>query len=166
MAKMIGAEVFTTVSTDEKAELARGAGADHVINYAEADFAEAIEHLAGPRPLDVVYDGVGKSTFEGGLRVLRPRGLMATFGNASGPVDPVSPLTLSTNGSLYLTRPSLGNYTQTREELIGRTDDLFAWIAEGRLDVRIGDRLPLPEAAEAHRRLEGRMTTGKVLLTT
>ncbi len=166
MAKMIGAEVFTTVSTSDKAQLARAAGADHVVNYAEVDFVEAIEDIAGPRPLDVVYDGVGRSTFEGGLRLLRPRGLMATFGNASGPVDPVSPLTLSTHGSLFLTRPSLGNYTRTRDELLGRTDDLFAWISAGRLDVRIGERLALAEAAEAHRRLEGRLTTGKVLLTT
>ncbi len=166
MAKLRGAEVFTTVSTVEKAGLAAGAGADHVINYAETNFADAIEAIAGSRPLDVVYDGVGKTTFDDGLRLLRPRGLMATFGNASGPVDPVSPLTLSANGSIFLTRPSLGSYTLTREELVGRADDLFAWIGAGQLDVRIGDRLPLAEAAEAHRRLEGRLTTGKVLLTT
>lgn len=163
MAKLKGAEVFTTVSTAAKAELAAGAGADHVINYAETNFADAIEAIAGPRPLDVVYDGVGKTTFDDGLRLLRPRGLMATFGNASGPVDPISPLILS-NGSLFLTRPTLGSYTQTREELVGRADELFDWIAAGRLDVRIGERLPLAEAAEAHRRLEGRRTTGKVVL--
>ncbi len=163
MAKLKGAEVFTTVSTAAKAELAAGAGADHVINYAETNFADAIEAIAGPRPLDVVYDGVGKTTFHDGLRLLRPRGLMATFGNASGPVDPISPLILS-NGSLFLTRPTLGSYAQTRDELVGRTDELFAWMAAGQLDVRIGDRLPLAEAAEAHRRLEGRRTTGKVVL--
>ncbi|MEZ5376736.1 MAG: quinone oxidoreductase [Acidimicrobiales bacterium] len=163
MAKLKGAEVFTTVSTAEKAELATGAGADHVINYAEENFADAIEAIAGKRPLDVVYDGVGKTTFDDGLRLLRPRGLMATFGNASGPVDPISPLVLS-NGSLFLTRPTLGSYTQTREELVGRTDELFGWMAEGKLDVRIGERIPLAEAAEAHRLLEGRQTTGKVLL--
>ncbi len=163
MAKRKGAEVFTTVSTPAKAELAAGAGADHVINYVETNFADAIEEIAGPRPLDVVYDGVGKTTFDDGLRLLRPRGLMATFGNASGPVDPISPLVLS-NGSLFLTRPTLGNYTQTREELVGRADELFDWMAAGQLDVRIGERLPLVEAAEAHRRLEGRRTTGKVVL--
>lgn len=163
MAKLKGAEVFTTVSTAAKAELAAGAGADHVINYAETNFADAIEAIAGPRPLDVVYDGVGNTTFHDGLRLLRPRGLMATFGNASGPVDPISPLILS-NGSLFLTRPTLGSYAQTRDELVGRTDELFAWMAAGQLDVRIGDRLPLAEAAEAHRRLEGRRTTGKVVL--
>ncbi len=166
MAKMTGAEVFTTVSSAEKAELARGAGADHVIDYATDDFVAAIEAIAGPRAIDVVYDGVGKTTFEGGLKVLRPRGLLATFGNASGPVDPISPLVLSTNGSLYLTRPTMGSYTRTREELVGRTDELFGWVADGLLDVRIGERHPLADAAEAHRRLEGRQTTGKVLLVT
>ncbi len=165
MAKLKGAEVFSTVSTAAKAELAAGAGADHVINYAETNFADAIEEIAGPRPLDVVYDGVGKTTFHDGLRLLRARGLMATFGNASGPVDPISPLLLSTNGSLYLTRPTLGSYARTREELVGRADELFGWMASNQLDVRIGDRLPLADAAEAHRRLEGRLTTGKVLLT-
>ncbi len=165
MAKLKGAEVFSTVSTAAKAELAAGAGADHVINYAETNFADAIEEIAGPRPLDVVYDGVGKTTFHDGLRLLRPRGLMATFGNASGPVDPISPLLLSANGSLYLTRPTLGSYARTREELVGRADELFGWMASNQLDVRIGDRLPLADAAEAHRRLEGRLTTGKVLLT-
>jgi len=165
MAKLLGAEVFTTVGTPEKAELARGAGADHTILYRDVDFAEAITEIAGPRPLDVVYDGVGKSVFEQSLGLLRPRGMMVTFGNASGPVDPVSPLTLSSNGSIFLTRPTLFDYIADRPELERRAADLFDWIGSGRLDVRIGRRFALSDAAEAHRAIEGRTTTGKVLLT-
>lgn len=161
MAKHVGAEVFTTVSTEAKAELARKAGADHVINYAEVNFADAIEELAGPQAIDVVYDGVGQSTFKDGLRVLRPRGLMATFGNASGPVEPIAPLAL---GSRYLTRPTLVDYTRTREELDSRAAELFGWILDGVVDVLVGERHALRDAAEAHRRLQGRLTTGKVLL--
>ncbi len=164
MAKLRGAEVFTTVGTDEKAELARGAGADHVVMYRDVDFTDAIRELTGAeRPLDVVYDGVGATTFDGGLALLRPRGLMATFGNASGPVPPVSPLQLMP--SLFLTRPTLFDYIQTPAELRRRTDELFAWIADGKLDVRIGATYPLAEVAAAHDALEGRRTTGKVLLT-
>lgn len=165
IAKILGAEVFTTVGTPEKAELAAGAGADHTILYRDVDFAAAIEEIAGPRPLDVVYDGVGQSVFEASLGLLRPRGTMATFGNASGPVDPVSPLTLSSNGSLFLTRPTLFDHISERAELEARAADLYGWVAEGRLDVRIGHRFALPDAAEAHRAIEGRTTTGKVLLT-
>lgn len=164
MAKNIGAEVFTTVGTPEKAELASGAGADHVILYRDTDFVTAIEDVAGPRPLAVVYDGVGKETFDGGLALLQPRGMMATFGNASGPVDPISPLVLSANRSAFLTRPVLFDYIASRQDLVSRADDLFSWMGAGKLDVRVGERLPLAEAAEAHRRLEGRLTTGKVLL--
>ncbi len=164
MAKMRGAEVFTTVGTADKAELAGAAGADHVINYRDDDFGDAVERIAGPRPLDVIYDGVGADTFERGLEVLRPRGMMVTFGNASGPVPPMPPLRLSTGGSLFLTRPTLGDHTATRTELEGRADDLFGWIAEGRLDVRIGARFPMSEARAAHEALQGRATTGKVLL--
>ena len=164
IAKRLGAEVFTTVGSPEKADLASAAGADHVILYRDVDFAEAVTEIAGPRPLDVVYDGVGKSVFDTSLTLLRPRGMMATFGNASGPVDPVSPLTLSGNGSLFLTRPTLFDYIAERSELERRADELFAWIAAGELDVRIGARFALSEAAEAHRALEGRATTGKVLL--
>lgn len=164
MAKLLGAEVFTTVGTEEKAELARAAGADHTILYRDVDFAEAITEIAGPRPLDVVYDGVGRSVFEQSLTLLRPRGMMVTFGNASGPVDPVSPLALSANGSIFLTRPTLFHYIAERSELERRAADLYHWIGEGDLDVRIGHRFALAEAADAHRAIEARETTGKVLL--
>lgn len=164
MAKVHGAEVFTTVGSEEKAELARAAGADHVILYRDVDFVEAIEEIAGPRPIDVVYDGVGAATFEGGLRVLRRRGMMVTFGNASGPVEPISPLVLSRNGSLFLTRPTLFDHVAEPGELQRRARAVFGLITSGRLGVRIDQRLPLAEAAEAHRMLEGRKTTGKVLL--
>lgn len=164
MAKLKGAEVFATVGTEEKAELARGAGADHVIRYRDVDFAEAIEEIAGPNPIDVVYDGVGASTFEGGLRVLRRRGMMVTFGNASGPVEPTTPIASSAGKSLFLTRPSLFDYLTEPGEMQARADEMFGWIASGQLDVRIGLELPLAEAVQAHQRLEGRETTGKVLL--
>lgn len=164
IAKMKGAEVFTTVGSGDKAELSRKAGADHVIVYTESDFQEAVEEIAGPRALDVVYDGVGAATFMKGLDLLRPRGLMATFGNASGPVPEIAPLLLSRKGSLYLTRPTMAHYLRTRDELLSRCSDVFQWIREGRLEVRIGGRYPLAEAAEAHRALEARQTTGKVLI--
>lgn len=164
MAKLLGAEVFTTVGTPAKAELAATAGADHTILYRDVDFADAITEIAGPRPLDVVYDGVGKTVFDQSLTLLRPRGLMATFGNASGPVDPVSPLALSSNGSIFLTRPTLFHYIADRSELERRAADLFRWIADRQLDVRVGQTFGLSEAAGAHRALEGRETTGKVLL--
>jgi NADPH2:quinone reductase len=164
IAKLLGAEVFTTVGSPAKAELARAAGADHTILYRDVDFAEAITEIAGERPLDVVYDGVGASVFDQSLTLLRKRGMMATFGNASGPVDPVSPLVLSANGSIFLTRPTLFDYIVERDELERRAADLYGWIADGRLDVRIGARFALGDAADAHRALEGRQTTGKVLL--
>jgi NADPH2:quinone reductase len=164
MAKIRGAEVFATVGTAEKARLATGAGADHVIRYRDDDFVAAIEQVAGSRPIDVVYDGVGAATFDGGLAVLRRRGTMVVFGNASGPVDPVSPLALSSNGSLYLTRPTLFDHLADRDELEERAGEVFRWIVEGRLDVRIGERIPLRDAARAHELLESRRTTGKVLL--
>ena len=164
MAKMRGAEVFATVGTDEKAALARGAGADHVIMYRDVDFAAAIEDIAGPNPIDVVYDGVGATPFDGGLRVLRRRGVMATFGNASGPVPAITPIAASAGKSLFLTRPSLFDYLSEPGELQSRADEMFGWIASGELDVRIGLELPLAEAAKAHEMLEGRQTTGKVLL--
>lgn len=163
LAKMLGAEVFTTVGTSEKAELARRAGADHVILYREVDFGDEVERIAGERSLDVVFDGVGQSVFRRSLSLLRARGMMVTFGNASGPVEPISPLELAP--SLYLTRPSLFHYIASREELRRRSGDLFAWIAAGQLDVRIGARLAMAAAAEGHRLLEGRQTTGKVILT-
>lgn len=165
LAKAAGARVFTTVGTSEKAELASSAGADHVVNYREVDFADAIRSIEGvERPLDVVYDGVGASVFEKSLGLIRPRGLMATFGNASGPVAPVAPLDLMTGGSLYLTRPTLFDYIGTRAELLDRSNDVFARIADGSLDVRIGATYDLDDAARAHRDLEGRLTTGKLLL--
>ena len=164
IAKLHGAEVFTTVGTPEKADLAEIAGADHTILYRDVDFAAAVADLAGERPLDVVFDGVGKSVFAQSLSLLRPRGMMVTFGNASGPVDPVAPLELSANGSLFLTRPTLFNYLRTNAEMQSRADDLFDWVKSGDLDVRIWARYALRDTAEAHRALEGRATTGKVLL--
>lgn len=164
LAKRMGAEVFGTVGSAEKAELAAAAGADHVIPYREQDFADAVRSTVGEKGLDVVYDGVGRAVFDASLELLRMRGMMVTFGNASGPVEPVSPLRLSQAGSLFLTRPTLFHYIATREDLERRASDLFGWIAAGELSVRIGERLPLDRAAEAHRLLEGRQTTGKVLL--
>ena len=164
IAKSRGAEVFTTVGSEEKAELSRKAGADHVILYRDVDFAEAVTAIAGPRPLAVVYDGVGKTVFDQSLSLLRKRGYMVTFGNASGPVDPVSPLELFRNGSLYLTRPTLFDYIATVDEYRARAAELFDWIVSGQLDVRIGAEFPLQDAADAHRALEGRSTTGKVVL--
>jgi NADPH:quinone reductase len=164
MAKMLGAEVFATAGSDEKVEIARRAGADHAVNYRDEDFGGAVEAIAGEHALDVIYDGVGKATFDRGLDLLRPRGMMVTFGNASGPVDPVTPLTLMTKGSLYLTRPTLRHYVATTAELRDRAADVLGQVASAALDVRIGGKLPLAEAAEAHRQLESRGTTGKLLL--
>ena len=167
LARMRGAEVFATAGTEEKRELARSTGAHHVVPYLDSsgsDFGDAVEAIAGPHALDVVYDGVGQQTFTRGLSLLRPRGTMVTFGNASGPVEAVSPLALSQGGSLYLTRPTLWHYVTDRPDLLRRAGDVLGWVRDGRLDVRIGGRLPLAEAASAHRLLEGRRTTGKVLL--
>ena len=165
IAKLKGAEVFTTVGTPEKAELASEAGADHTILYRDVDFVEAVREIAGEeRPLDVVYDGVGKSVFQASLGLIRMRGTMATFGNASGPVDPISPLELSANGSLFLTRPTLFHHITSQAEIQARADDLYSWIAAEQLRIRIGARFALADAADAHRALEGRETTGKVIL--
>lgn len=164
IARMQDAYIITTVGSREKAELSRAAGADEVIIYTEKDFKEAVEALTGPNEIDVVYDGVGAATFDEGLDLLRPRGMMVTFGNASGPAPEVSPLTLAQKGSIFLTRPTMRHYTQTRKDLLGRANDLFDWITAGNLDVRIGAEYPLEQAADAHRALEGRQTTGKVLL--
>ena len=166
IAKLRGARVIGTAGNDDKARLAREAGADEVVVYSKDDFAVAARSFTGGRGVDVVYDGVGKDTFEGSLNSLRPRGLLASFGNSSGPVAPFSPLLLSQKGSLFLTRPTLAHYTRTTAELRSRTDDLFGWLAAGKLSVRIGAAFPLAEAAEAHRALEGRKTTGKVVLLT
>lgn len=164
IAAMKGARVITTVGTEEKAELSKRAGADEVIVYTQTDFKDAVEQLVGERSLDVVFDGVGAATFDKSIDLLRPRGMMVTFGNASGPVPEISPLMLSQKGSLFLTRPTLAHYVQTREELLGRAKDLFDWIAAGDLDVRIDARYALEDAADAHRALETRRTTGKVLI--
>lgn len=164
IARRAGAEVFTTVSTPEKAALAREAGATHVINYAEDDFVEAVEQMAGDRSLDVVYDGVGAATFEKGLMLLKPRGLMALFGQSSGVVSPFDLGTLSRLGSLYVTRPTLGSYIATRTELQNRADELFSWVMNGELELRIDRTMPMSQAADAHRALESRQTSGKVLL--
>ncbi len=164
IAKIRGAEVFTTVGTDEKAQLSQDAGSDHVIIYTKTSFGDEVESIAGPKPLNVVYDGVGADTFLEGLDLLTPRGMMVTFGNASGPVPEISPLLLSQKGSLFLTRPTMAHYMRTRDELLARTSQLFHWIEAGQLNVRIGAEFPLEEAAGAHRALEGRKTTGKVLI--
>ena len=165
MAKRRGAMVITTVGTDDKAALSRRAGADHVINYADSDFGDEVESIVGPKSLDVVYDGVGRTTFERGLDLLRPRGMMVSFGNASGPPADFSPLILSAKGSLFVTRPSLPHYVATRAELAARAHDLFDWISSGDVDVLIGARFSMDAAADAHWALEGRRSTGKVILT-
>ena len=164
MAKRLGARVLTTVSTAEKAELARGAGADEVILYTERDFAEETMALTDGRGVDVVYDSVGKTTFDKSLDVLRPLGYLVLFGQSSGPVDPIDPGILNIKGSLFLTRPTMAHYIQTREALLQRAGDVLNWLGSGELDLRIGARFALSEAADAHRALQGRKTTGKVVL--
>ena len=165
MAKRLGARVLTTVSTEEKAELSRAAGADRVILYTQASFLDAVREETDGRGLPVVYDSVGKSTFEDSLKCLRPRGLLALYGASSGAVPPFDLIRLSTSGSLFVTRPTLKDYVGTRSELEDRAGAVFSWIAAGELHIRIGARYPLEAAQQAHRDLEGRRTTGKVLLT-
>ncbi len=164
LAKRFGARVITTVSTAEKAALAREAGADHVILYTQEDLVERVKEISERVGLPVVYDSVGKSTFEQSLQCLCSRGLLVLFGGASGAVPPFDLIRLSTMGSLYVTRPTLKDYVRTREELEERARDVFQWVADGSLKVRIGHTYPLAEAAQAHRELESRKTTGKVLL--
>ena len=165
MAKMRGARVFATVGSEVKVPFARDAGADRVFVLGGAQkFHEAARAFTGGRGVDVVYDGVGQATFEGSLASLRPRGMLVSYGNSSGPVSPFAPLMLAARGSLFLTRPTLAHYTATPAELRARSGDLFAWIASGALRVRIGATFPLTAAADAHRALESRATTGKVLL--
>jgi NADPH2:quinone reductase len=164
MAKAKGARVFGTVSTEEKAALAREAGADEVILYTREDFLEAVKRLTDGRGVNVVYDAVGRTTAERSLDCLQPRGMMVFYGNSSGPVAPIDPLTLSRKGSLFLTRPTLFQYVPDRASLEARAGEVLGAVASGRLKVRIGHTFPLAEAAEAHRALEGRKTTGKVLL--
>ncbi|HKA91928.1 MAG TPA: quinone oxidoreductase [Haliangiales bacterium] len=164
MAKAAGARVIATVSTEAKAELSRGAGADVVVLYTRDDFVAATHAATGGRGAQVVYDSVGQTTFDAGLRALAPRGVMVLYGQSSGPVPPFDPQRLAAGGSLFLTRPTLVHFTRTREELLGRSRDLFGWIEGRALSVRIGATFPLAEAAAAHRALASRATTGKVLL--
>ncbi|MBT6620391.1 MAG: quinone oxidoreductase [Gemmatimonadetes bacterium] len=164
MAKRLGARVLTTVSTEEKEQLARAAGADEVIRYTERDFAEDVMTLTDGRGVDVVYDSVGKTTIDKSLDVLRPLGYLVLFGQSSGPVEPVDPGILNVKGSLFLTRPTMAHYIPTREALLQRAGDVLGWIGSGELDLRIGDRFALADAADAHRALQGRKTTGKVVI--
>lgn len=163
VAKRRGARVIGTTSTEEKAALAREAGADHVVLYTRECFLDAARRITDGRGVDVVYDSVGRTTFDDSLAALRPRGTLVLFGQSSGPVPPLDLMRLG-KGSLFLTRPSLAHYTADREELLWRAHDLFDWIGRGELSVRIDRVLPLAEASEAHRLLEGRQTTGKLLL--
>ena len=164
MAHNIGARVIGTVSTEEKAKLAREAGSDEVILYAQTDFEIETKRLTGGKGVDVVYDSVGKTTFEKGLNVLRARGYMVLFGASSGAVPPFDPIQLSQKGSLYVTRPTLAHYVVTREELEQRASAVFGMIKAGKLKLRIAHTYPLKDAAQAHRDLESRKTTGKLLL--
>jgi NADPH2:quinone reductase len=164
IAKKSGARVFGTVSTPEKATLAKAAGVDEVIFYTEQDFEAEVKRLTNGKGVDVVYDSVGRTTFLKSLNCLHPRGMMVLFGAASGPVDPIDPQILNQKGSLYLTRPSLGAYVATRQELTWRAQELFDWMAKGELTVRIDAAFLLQQAADAHRYIEGRQTKGKVLL--
>jgi len=165
MAKMAGARVLGTAGTPEKAAIAREAGADEIILYRDQDFAQETRRLTDGKGVDVVYDSVGASTFLKSLDCLRPRGMMVSFGNASGPAPAIEPLLLNQKGSLFLTRPSLAVYVATRQELETRAGDLFRWIGEKKLVLRIDRVYPLAEAAQAHRDLESRKTSGKLVLT-
>jgi NADPH2:quinone reductase len=163
MAKMLGARVITTVSTEEKERLSLDAGADDVLRYRD-DLAEVVRGLTGGAGVDVVYDGVGKDTFEASLASLKVRGMLALFGASSGPVPPFDPQRLNGAGSLFLTRPTLAHYTRTREELDWRSGDVLRWLGEGKLKLRVGATYPLADAARAHADLQARKTTGSVVL--
>jgi NADPH2:quinone reductase len=164
MAHKIGARVIATVSTEEKAQLARAAGADKIILYTQTDFEVETKRIMEGKGVDVVYDSVGKTTFEKGLNILRPRGMMVLFGGSSGAVPPFDLIALSLKGSLYVTRPTLVSYIASREELLARSGAVFDMLASGQLKLRIEHIYPLAEAERAHRELEGRKTTGKLLL--
>jgi NADPH:quinone reductase len=164
MAKNLGARVIGTVSSEEKAQYARQAGADDVIIFTQTDFEVETKRLTNGKGVDVVYDGVGKATFEKGLNVLRPRGMLVLFGSSSGPVPPVDPVTLSEKGSLYMARTTLAHFTASRDEFVARSGEVFAMIAAGHLKPRIAKAYPLAEAPQAHRDLEARKMTGKLLL--
>jgi NADPH2:quinone reductase len=165
VARIIGARVIATAGTDAKADLARQAGANEVIVYTKQDFEAEVKRLTGGRGVDVVYDSVGKDTFDGSLNCLRPRGMLALFGFSSGLVPPFDPAVLGTKGSLFLTRPGLNQYMATRDELMSRMRDIFAWLGSGQLKIRIGQVFSMADARRAHEELEARRTTGKVLLT-
>jgi len=165
IAKLRGARVIGTVSTDDKAKLAREAGADETIIYTRQDFEAEVKRITGGKGVQVVYDAVGKTTWEKSLNSLAPRGVMALYGQSSGPIGQIDPQILNAKGSLFLTRPSLGHYTATREELLQRAGEVLGWVRDGKLKLRMEFEFPLKDAAEAHRALEGRKTTGKVLLT-
>ena len=164
MAKKRGAFVIGTASTEEKRKLAHAAGADEVIDYTSKDFAVETKRITNNAGVNVVYDSVGKTTFDKSLDCLKPRGLLALFGQSSGPVPPFDPQILNRKGSLFLTRPTLNSYVATRDELLSRANDLFGWMAKGELDVRVGTEFPLSQAGAAQTALAGRETTGKVLL--
>ncbi len=164
MAKMLNVQVIGTAGSEPKLEMARQLGCDHVINYSTQDFEAEVKRITDGRGVDVIYDSVGASTFQGGLNVIRPRGMMVLFGQSSGPVPPFDPNILNPAGSLYLTRPTLQHYTATHDELAWRAGDLFSWLAHDRLKVRIDRTYPLAAASEAHRDLEARKTAGKLLL--
>ncbi len=164
IAKIAGATVIGTVSTEAKARLAQEHGADYIIRYTEQDFVKEVKQMTGGRGVDVVYDSVGSTTFHQSLDCLHPRGMMASFGQSSGPVGEIDPLVLSQKGSLFLTRPSLANYVSDPAELRWRADDLFTWLADDRLKLQIHQVYPLAEAAAAHRELEARKTSGKLVL--
>jgi NADPH2:quinone reductase len=164
MAHGLGAHIIATVSTEEKAQLAREAGANDVILYTQVDFEAETKRLTDNRGVHVVYDSVGKDTFDKSLNCLRPRGMLVLYGASSGPVPPFDPQILNQKGSLFLTRPGLGAYVADRTELLQRAGDLFQWMQSGDLDVRINTTFPLEQAADAHRYIEGRQTKGKVLI--
>jgi NADPH2:quinone reductase len=164
VARIVGARVIATAGTDAKADLAREAGAHEVIVYTKQDFEAEVKRLTGGRGVDVVYDSVGKDTFEGSMNCLRPRGMLVLFGFSSGLVPPFDPAVLGTKGSLFLTRPGLNQYMATRDELLSRMRDIFAWLASGQLKIRIGHVFAMADARRAHEELEARRTTGKVLL--
>ncbi|MCC7007715.1 MAG: quinone oxidoreductase [Acidobacteria bacterium] len=164
MAKGRGARVIGTAGTDAKVTEVRALGADHAINYATEDFEDEVRTITGGHGVDVVYDSVGRATFDKGLKVIRPRGMMVLFGQSSGPVEPMSPTVLNTRGSLFLTRPNLAHYVATHDELTWRVNDVMRQIASGQVTIRIGGEYSLDEAAGAYRDLEGRKTTGKLVL--
>lgn len=164
IAKRRGAFVIGTASTQEKLDLAREAGADETINYTTRDFVTEVKRITGDAGVSVVYDSVGRTTFEGSLNSLRRRGMLALFGQSSGPVAPLDPQVLNRKGSLFLTRPTLNDYVATRDELVQRSSELLGWVNDGSLDVRIGAEFPLVRAADAHRALASRKTTGKIVL--